>query len=208
MESISGSAVPLKSKVCRSDKVGSSELKVMRILLCLLLCQSTTAAVKEVLCQTIYTSDFIFLISKVSSVAYQALPAHEKADRLWSNCLEDKSSEPYLPRFEAISILLTQPVCPAFRFVFIVHDMDGYWEMIIKVCNCNCSEHDLGWKYHDMTKLSSSRTPGDELAKNFRGKTRVRSIHRVGMVGKVQWRDLGGHPYSGIFKGAKHGLAR
>ena len=65
-----------------------------------------------------------------------------------------------------------------------------------------------GWKYHNMTKLGSSRTPGDELAKNFRGKTRVRSIHRVGMVGKVQWRDLGGHPYSGIFKGAKHGLAR
>ena len=130
MESISGSAVPLKSKVCRSDKVGSSELKVMWVLFWLLLCQSTMAAVKEVLCRTIYTSPlkhslYSSLISKVSSDAYQALPAHEKADQLWSNCLEEKSSESYLPRFEAISILLTQPVCPAFRFVFIVHDMDG-----------------------------------------------------------------------------------
>ena len=58
-----------------------------------------------------------------------------------------------------------------------------------------------------MTK-SSIRAPGDELAKNWNGKNRVKSIHSVGVVGKVQWKDLGGHPYSGIFKGAKHGLAR
>ena len=58
-----------------------------------------------------------------------------------------------------------------------------------------------------MTK-SCIRAPGDELAKNWNGKDRVKSIHPVGVVGKVQWKDLGGHPYSGIFKGAKHGLAR
>ena len=51
MESISGSAAPLKSKFCKSGKVGSSELKVMWVLfIWLFLCQSTTAAVKEVLC--------------------------------------------------------------------------------------------------------------------------------------------------------------
>ena len=33
-------------------------------------------------------------------------------------------------------------------------------------------------------------------------------IHTVGVVGRVEWRDLGGHDYSGIFKGAQHGLAR
>ena len=73
---------------------------------------------------------------------------------------------------------------------------------------CGLSENDLVWKYHGMTKLSSCRTPGDELAKNWNGKTRAKSIHPVGVVGKVQWKNLGGHRYSGIFKGAKHGLAR
>ena len=37
---------------------------------------------------------------------------------------------------------------------------------------------------------------------------RAKSIHPVGVVGKVRWKDLGGHRYSGIFKGAQHGLAR
>ena len=59
-----------------------------------------------------------------------------------------------------------------------------------------------------MTKLTSSRTAGDELAKNWNGKARAKSIHPVGVVGKVHWKNLGGHRYSGIFKGAKHGLAR
>ena len=65
-------------------------------------------------------------------------------------------------------------------------------------------------KMEQMSKLSSSiRTPGDELTKNWKGKTRIKSIHRMGAVGKVQWKDLGGHPYTGIFKGGgKHGLAR
>ena len=59
-----------------------------------------------------------------------------------------------------------------------------------------------------MEKVSSSRAPGDELATNWNGKMRVKSIHPVGVVGKVRWKNLGGHGYSGIFKGAKHGLAR
>ena len=36
----------------------------------------------------------------------------------------------------------------------------------------------------------------------------VQVIHTVGTVGRVEWRDLGGHNYSGIFKGAQHGLVR
>ena len=33
-------------------------------------------------------------------------------------------------------------------------------------------------------------------------------IHTVGAVGRVEWRDLGGHNYSGVFTGARHGLVR
>ena len=63
-------------------------------------------------------------------------------------------------------------------------------------------------KCHDMEKVSSSRAPGDELAKNWNGKMRVKSIHPVRVVGQVRWKNLGSHHYSGIFKGAEHGLAR
>ena len=38
-------------------------------------------------------------------------------------------------------------------------------------------------------------TPGDALPA---GRRKV--IHSVGVVGKVEWRDAGGHPYTGIFK--------
>ena len=43
--------------------------------------------------------------------------------------------------------------------------------------------------------------PGDELPLEF-GRTRTKYIHTVGAVGQVEWRDLGGHQYSGIFSGA------
>ena len=33
-------------------------------------------------------------------------------------------------------------------------------------------------------------------------------IHTVGAVGRVEWKDLGGHNYSGVFNGAQHGLVR
>ena len=36
----------------------------------------------------------------------------------------------------------------------------------------------------------------------------IQVIHTVGAVGRVEWRDLGGHNYSGVFKGAQHGLVR
>merc|ERR1712107_338021 len=52
------------------------------------------------------------------------------------------------------------------------------------------------------------RTPGDGLPSQGDGTTRAKVIHTVGVVGRVEWRDLGGHDYSGIFKGAQHGLAR
>ena len=80
----------------------------------------------------------------------------------------------------------------------------------------NLLRHTAQWKsviwvkitwFGNITKLSSSRTPGDELT-NWKGKMRAKSIHPVGVVGKVRWKDLGGHRYSGIFKGAQHGLAR
>ena len=37
---------------------------------------------------------------------------------------------------------------------------------------------------------------------------RKKIIHSVGVVGRVEWRDLGGHPYTGVFKGARHGIVR
>ena len=44
---------------------------------------------------------------------------------------------------------------------------------------------------------------------NTRNMTMItKVIHTVGAVGRVEWRDVGGHNYSGIFKGAQHGLAR
>ena len=46
-------------------------------------------------------------------------------------------------------------------------------------------------------------TPGDELRSG-----RKKIIHNVGVVGRVKWIDRGGHPYTGIFKGASHGIVR
>jgi len=47
------------------------------------------------------------------------------------------------------------------------------------------------------------RTSGDQLEKG-RGKF----IHTVGAVGKVEWQSSGDHPYTGVFRGGQHGLAR
>ena len=38
-------------------------------------------------------------------------------------------------------------------------------------------------------------TPGDALPPSRR-----KVIHSVGVVGRVEWRDKGGHPYTGVFK--------
>ena len=51
-------------------------------------------------------------------------------------------------------------------------------------------------------------TEGDQLPLGWLGNVRQKYIHTVGTVGKVEWVDLGGHPYTGIFQGASHGIAR
>jgi len=37
---------------------------------------------------------------------------------------------------------------------------------------------------------------------------RNKTIHAKGVVGKIEWKCLGGHPYTGIFKGADTGYVR
>ena len=44
----------------------------------------------------------------------------------------------------------------------------------------------------------SLTTPGDELPAGRR-----KLVHPVGVVGRVEWRDRGGHSYTGIFKGGR-----
>jgi len=105
-------------------------------------------------------------VEEVSSPAYLSLSAQEKANRLWSNCLDDSTSAAWFSSLDQGLKLITEPMCPVFR------------------------------------------TGGDELPEQGDGTTRAKVIHTVGAVGRVEWRDLGGHNYSGIFKGAQHGLVR
>ena len=51
-------------------------------------------------------------------------------------------------------------------------------------------------------------TEGDQLPLGWTGNVRQKYIHSVGTVGKVEWVDMGGHPYTGIFQGASQGIAR
>ena len=50
-------------------------------------------------------------------------------------------------------------------------------------------------------------TKGDEFDCGFTG-CRNKTIHSVGNVGKIEWVDLGNHPYTGIFKGGDAGYVR
>ena len=50
-------------------------------------------------------------------------------------------------------------------------------------------------------------TKGDEFDCGFTG-CRNKTIHSKGNVGKVQWVDMGDHPYTGIFKGGDSGYVR
>ena len=55
------------------------------------------------------------------------------------------------------------------------------------------------------------RAPGDELPWQegiFEDGYRMKYIHTVGTVGQVEWRDLGGHSYSGMFSGNSNGVVR
>merc|ERR1712130_733564 len=49
-------------------------------------------------------------------------------------------------------------------------------------------------------------TEGDQLPLGWTGNVRQKYIHSVGTVGKVEWVDMGGHPYTGIFQGASREL--
>merc|ERR1712130_932326 len=51
-------------------------------------------------------------------------------------------------------------------------------------------------------------TEGDQLPLGWTGNVRQKYIHSVGTVGKVEWVDMGGHPYTGIFQGASQGIAK
>lgn len=46
----------------------------------------------------------------------------------------------------------------------------------------------------------------DEFGDEF--DCRLKTVHSQGNVGKAEWRDLGGHEYTGIFKGADTGFVR
>jgi len=50
-------------------------------------------------------------------------------------------------------------------------------------------------------------TPGDELECGWTG-CRNKTIHAQGNVSKIQWKSVGSHPYTGMFKGADTGYAR
>ena len=50
-------------------------------------------------------------------------------------------------------------------------------------------------------------TPGDELPCTSNG-CRVKTIHSQGNVAKIQWVDLGGHNYTGMFNGSDFGYVR
>ena len=50
-------------------------------------------------------------------------------------------------------------------------------------------------------------TKGDEFDCGFTG-CRNKTIHSIGNVGKIEWVDLGNHPYTGIFKGGDSGYVR
>jgi len=50
-------------------------------------------------------------------------------------------------------------------------------------------------------------TKGDEFDCGWTG-CRNKTIHSKGNVGKIEWTDLGGHPYTGVFKGGDSGYVR
>ena len=51
-------------------------------------------------------------------------------------------------------------------------------------------------------------TAGDEMYCRKEGSCNKKTVHSIGSVAKVRYVDLGGHSYTGMFKGADSGLAR
>jgi len=52
------------------------------------------------------------------------------------------------------------------------------------------------------------RQEGDQMASEWFFSTRTKYIHSVGNVAKVKFVSSGDHPYTGVFRGAKYGIAR
>jgi len=50
-------------------------------------------------------------------------------------------------------------------------------------------------------------TPGDEMPCSD-NVCRLKTIHAQGSHAKIEWKDLGGHPYTGMFRGADSGYVR
>ena len=106
-------------------------------------------------------------ISEDHNIPYQStsnyilLSAAEKAELLWSNCMEDTESASWPNTKKRLESLLGSSMCPSFL------------------------------------------TPGDAMPPG-----RIKFIHTVGAVGRVEWKNTEGHPYTGVFRGAKHGIAR
>jgi len=74
------------------------------------------------------------------------------------------------------------------------------------------SENPKSGSWHFLETLTTSQVPvwktlGDEFDCGFTG-CRNKTIHSVGNVGKIHWKDLGNHPYTGMFKGADTGYVR
>ena len=87
--------------------------------------------------------------------------------------------------------------------------LDRIWE------NCADDQTSANWlgmleigeiMFEDM--CPTFNTEGDQMPLGWTGNVRQKYIHTVGTVGKVEWVDMGGHPYTGIFKGATKGIAR
>ena len=81
----------------------------------------------------------------------------------------------------------------------------------------NIKEDTSSAHYLNLLKLSgiflipmcrTFRSQGDEMPYEWFIGYRQKYIHRVGSVGKVEWRSRGNHPYTGIFKGSTKGLVR
>jgi len=104
----------------------------------------------------------------VSTPEYLALPAAEKKQIIWDNCLEDTSSAPWFSIPEMVGIM-TEDMCPVFREV-------------------------------------GDQLPWEEGI--FTDGWRNKYIHTMGTVGQVEWRNLGGHSYTGVFEGASNAIVR
>ena len=75
---------------------------------------------------------------------------------------------------------------------------DMIWEKVIE------SDESGTWHFAQTLIVDQApvfKTSGDELECNIVGMCRHKTIHSVGNVAKIQWIDVGGHPYTGVFDG-------